>query len=97
MFGFAYGGVMPLYAILVREYFGERIMGSAFGAVSLGRHAGHGPGPWVGGRVYDALGSYAWMFIGSSAIGLGAVAIALTFRPPRELQAALPTPAPAVP
>src|SRR5262245_44566486 len=28
MFGFAYGGVMPLYAILVREYFGERIMGA---------------------------------------------------------------------
>src|SRR5213083_261398 len=35
IFGFAYGGVMPLYAILVREYFGERVMGSAFGAVSL--------------------------------------------------------------
>ena len=32
MFGFAYGGVMPLYAILVREYFGARIMGTAFGA-----------------------------------------------------------------
>ena len=37
--------------------------------------------------VYDALGGYAWMFIGSSAIGLGAVAIALTFRPPRDLGA----------
>jgi hypothetical protein len=32
------------------------------------------------------------MFIGSSAIGLGAVAIALTFRPPRLLPATLPTP-----
>src|SRR5947199_8840263 len=28
VFGFAFGGVMPLYAILVREYFGQRIMGS---------------------------------------------------------------------
>src|ERR671919_796461 len=27
-FGFAYGGIMPLYAILVREYFGARIMGA---------------------------------------------------------------------
>jgi MFS family permease len=83
VFGFAYGGVMPLYAILVREYFGERIMGAAFGAVSLAATLGMALGPWIGGWLYDALGSYAWMFIGSAAIGLAAVAIALTFRPPR--------------
>src|SRR5437867_4757391 len=82
VFGFAYGGVMPLYAIVVREYFGERIMGAAFGAVSLAATLGMALGPWLGGWAYDALGSYAWMFIGSSAIGVGAVAIALTFRPP---------------
>jgi MFS family permease len=82
VFGFAYGGVMPLYAILVREYFGERVMGSAFGAVSLAATLGMAVGPWIGAYLYDSLGSYAWMFIGSSAIGLGAVAIALTFRPP---------------
>ena len=82
VFGFAYGGVMPLYAIVVREYFGERVMGSAFGAVSLAATLGMAVGPWIGAYLYDALGSYAWMFIGSSAIGLGAVAIALTVRPP---------------
>jgi MFS family permease len=92
LFGFAYGGVMPLYAILVREYFGARIMGSAFGAVSLAATLGMALGPWVGGWLYDALGSYAWMFVGSSAIGLGAVAIAFTFRPPRVLGAPLLTP-----
>jgi MFS family permease len=85
VFGFAYGGVMPLYAIVVREYFGERIMGSAFGAVSLAATLGMAGGPWIGAYLYDTLGSYAWMFIGSSAIGLGAVAIALTFRPPRAV------------
>ena len=92
VFGFAYGGVMPLYAILVREYFGERIMGAAFGAVSLAATLGMALGPWIGGFTYDALGSYAWMFIGSSAIGVGAVAIAFTFRPPRALGAPLLTP-----
>ena len=92
VFGFAYGGVMPLYAILVREYFGERIMGAAFGAVSLAATLGMALGPWIGGRVYDALGSYAWMFIGSAAIGLGGVAIALTFRPPSVLRGAVLTP-----
>ncbi len=83
VFGFAYGGVMPLYAILVREYFGERIMGSAFGAVSLAATLGMAVGPWIGASLYDRLGSYGWMFIGSAAIGLGAMAISLTFRPPR--------------
>ena len=49
VFGFAYGGVMPLYAIVVREYFGERIMGAAFGAVSLAATLGMALGPWLGG------------------------------------------------
>jgi MFS family permease len=85
VFGFAYGGVMPLYAILVREHFGERVMGSAFGAVSLAATLGMALGPWLGGALYDAVGSYAWMFIGSSAIGLGAFAIAFTLRTPRAV------------
>jgi MFS family permease len=85
MFGFAYGGVMPLYAILVREQFGERVMGSAFGAVSLAATLGMALGPWLGGVLYDAVGSYAWMFIGSSAIGLGAFAIAFTLQAPRAV------------
>jgi len=93
MFGFAYGGVMPLYAVLVREYFGERIIGSVFGAVSTAATLGMALGPWVGGWVFDSVGSYAWMYIGSFAIGLGAVAIAFTFRPPRVLAAPLLSPA----
>jgi MFS family permease len=92
MFGFAYGGVMPLYAILVREYFGARIMGTVFGAVAFVSTLGMALGPWAGGWLYDASGGYFWLFIGSFGIGLGAVAIALTFRPPRPLGAALPRP-----
>src|SRR5881398_1435825 len=92
MFGFAYGGVMPLYAILVREYFGARIMGTTFGAVAFVSTLGMALGPWAGGSLYDAFGSYFWLFIGSFGIGLGAVAIAFTFRPPRALPAGLPTP-----
>jgi len=92
MFGFAYGGVMPLYAILVREYFGARIMGTTFGAVAFVSTLGMALGPWAGGSLYDAFGSYFWLFIGSFGIGLGAVAIAFTFRPPRQLPAGLPTP-----
>jgi MFS family permease len=92
MFGFAYGGVMPLYAIIVREYFGARIMGTAFGAVAFVSTLGMSLGPLVGGWLYDALGSYFWLYMGSFGIGLGAVAIAFTFRPPRQMPVALPVP-----
>ena len=94
IFGFAYGGVMPLYAILVREYFGARVMGSAFGAVSLVATLGMALGPPIGGWLFDAFGSYAWMFVGSGAIGAGAVAIAFTFRPPRALVVPVLSPRP---
>jgi MFS family permease len=92
IFGFAYGGVMPLYAILVREYFGARIIGTIFGAVAFASTLGMALGPWAGGWLYDAFGSYFWLFIGSFGIGLGAVAIAFTFRPPRQRPAMLPSP-----
>lgn len=92
MFGFAYGGVMPLYAILVREYFGARIMGTAFGAVAFVSTLGMAMGPLAGGWLYDTFGSYVWLYMGSFGIGLGAVAIALTFRAPSRLPAALPSP-----
>jgi MFS family permease len=92
VFGFAFGGSMPLYAILVREYFGARIMGTVFGAVGSVATLGMALGPWAGGWLYDTLGSYFWLYMGSFGIGLGAVAIAVTFRPPSRLSAALPSP-----
>jgi len=91
LFGFAYGGVMPLYAILVREYFGARIMGTAFGAVAFVSTLGMSLGPLAGGWLYDTFGSYLWLFIGSAGIGLGAAAIAFTFRAPRHVPVGIPT------
>ena len=95
LFGFSYGGVMPLYAILIREYFGARIMGTTFGAVSAVSTLGMALGPWAGGFFYDALGGYFWLYMGSFGIGLGAVAIAVTFRPPRRVPGTMPAPMPA--
>src|SRR5215472_15392626 len=79
VFGLAYGGVMPLYAVLVREFFGARIMGTVFGAVSAFASLGMALGPWAGGYVYDSFHNYTWLHAGSFAIGLAAVAVALSF------------------
>lgn len=85
MFGTAYGGVMPLYAVLAREYFGQRIMGTVFGAATMLSSLGMAFGPLAGGWVFDTFDQYTWLFIGSFGVGLGAVAVALAFPPlPRE-------------
>jgi MFS family permease len=90
IFGTVYGGVMPLYATLAREYFGPRIMGTVFGAATLVSSIGMASGPLIGGWIFDAYGTYAWLFIGSAAVGLGAVAVALAFPPlPSQRQAKL--------
>lgn len=82
LFGLSYGAVMPLYAVLVRAWFGAAVMGTAFGAVTLLSTVGMAIGPLAGGWVHDAWGEYAWLYLGSAAIGAGALAIAATFRPP---------------
>jgi MFS family permease len=81
VFGLAYGGVMPLYAVIAREYFPMRIMGTVFGAAAMTSSLGMALGPLVGGWIYDTYGSYAGLYISSFAVGLGAAAIALAFPP----------------
>ena len=90
-FGFAYGGVMPLYAVLAREYFGQRILGAVFGAAAMVSSLGMALGPAIGGWIFDTFGRYTWMYVYSGAIGLGAVAIALAFPPfPQAARAPVP-------
>lgn len=79
VFGLAYGGVMPLYAVIAREYFPMRIMGSVIGASSLVASLGMSLGPAVGGWIFDTFGTYGWLYLGSLIMGLAAAGIALAF------------------
>jgi MFS family permease len=55
---------------------------------------GMATGPVAGGLIYDNFASYAWLYIGSFAVGLGAFLIALTFRPfPQAARQPVPVPA----
>src|SRR5581483_11223894 len=65
VFGAAYGGVMPLYAVLARDYFGQRIMGTVFGAATMASSLGMAFGPLIGGFIYDTFNAYAWLYVGS--------------------------------
>ena len=81
IFGLAYGGVMPLYAVIAREYFPMRIMGTVFGAAAMMGSLGMALGPMIGGWIFDTYATYSWLYIFSFSLGLGAAAIALTFPP----------------
>ena len=81
IFGAAYGGVMPLYALLAREYFGQQVMGSVLGALAMASSFGMALGPVAGGWIFDRFDVYDWLFIGSSILGLAAFLIALAFPP----------------
>ncbi len=81
VFGFIYAGVMPLYAVLARENFPLRMMGTVIGGTAMAGSLGMALGPLAGGLIYDALASYTWLYVGSWAMGIGAFLIAITFRP----------------
>src|SRR5246127_80916 len=81
LFGFVYAGTMPLYSALARENFPLRMMGTVIGGLAMAGSLGMASGPVAGGFIYDTFASYAWLYIGSWAVGLGAFLIATTFRP----------------
>ncbi|MDK1493098.1 MFS transporter [Sinorhizobium sp. 7-81] len=94
VFGFIYAGVMPLYAVIARENFPLRMMGTVIGGTAMAGSLGMATGPLAGGLIYDTFASYGWLYIGAWGIGIGAFLIALTFRPFPKAKAE-PAPLPA--
>src|ERR1700722_20073690 len=95
-FGFAYAGVMPLYAVLMRENFPVQIIGTVVGAASMASSLGMALGPLAGGLILDAYGAYGRLYIAAFLIGLAAAAIMFVFgpaRPPRDRTVTDGTPA----
>ena len=94
VFGFIYAGTMPLYAVIVRENFPLKMMGSVIGGTVMAGGLGMATGPVVGGMIYDRYATYSWLFLFAFAMGVGSVLIALTFKPfPKDGMAAAAVPA----
>ncbi|RFC69237.1 MULTISPECIES: MFS transporter [Mesorhizobium] len=87
--GFIYAGTMPLYAVIIRENFPLKMMGTIIGGTAMAGSLGMSTGPILGGLIYDRFDSYALMYIGSWGMGLAAVLILMTFRPFPQRQATM--------
>ena len=87
--GFLYAGTMPLYAVIIRENFPLKMMGTIIGGTAMAGSLGMSTGPLLGGLIYDRFDSYALMYVGSWGMGLAAVLILMMFRPfPARMQLA---------
>ena len=62
VFGLSQGGIVPSYAIIVREYLPARMAGERVGFVMMATIIGMALGGWMSGWIYDASGSYALAF-----------------------------------
>ena len=67
LFGLFQGGIVPSYAIIVREYFSPREAGARVGTVLMATLFGMALGGWMSGAIFDLTGSYKAAFLNGMA------------------------------
>jgi MFS family permease len=77
LFGLFQGGIVPSYAIIVREYFAPNEAGARVGLVLMATLFGMALGGWMSGAVFDLTGSYRAAFINGLLWNLLNVSIAI--------------------
>jgi MFS family permease len=77
MFGLFQGGIVPSYALIVREYFTPKEAGARVGAVLMATLFGMALGGWMSGAIFDVSGSYRAAFVNGIAWNLLNVGIVL--------------------
>ncbi len=87
LFGLFQGGIVPAYAIVVREHFSPKEAGARVGTVLMFTMLGMALGGWMSGKIYDLTGSYDAAFVNGVAWNLVTVVIAVyllrrVMRPP---------------
>jgi MFS family permease len=90
LFGLFQGGIVPSYAIIVREYFPPREAGARVGIVLMATLVGMALGGWMSGAIYDLTGSYTAAFANGLAWNVlnGLLAASLLLRRRRAIAAA---------
>ena len=87
LFGLFQGGIVPSYAIIVREHFPARETGARVGAIIMCTLVGMALGGWMSGRIFDLTGSYRAAFVNGlafNALNMGIVLYLLRGARPRR-------------
>lgn len=77
IFGLSQGGIVPSYAVIVREYLPAREAGQRIGLVIMSTILGMALGGWLSGWIYDLTGSYNAAFLNGIAWNLMNMSIAV--------------------
>ncbi|MFL5336417.1 MAG: MFS transporter [Geminicoccaceae bacterium] len=77
LFGLAQGGIVPSYALIVRQYFPAREAGTRVSLVLMATVVGMALGGWMSGAIYDLTGSYRAAFLNGIGWNLLNLSIAL--------------------
>jgi MFS family permease len=90
LFGLFQGGIVPMYAIIVREYFSPKEAGTRLGIVLMATLFGMALGGWMSGLIFDLTGSYRAAFANGLAWNLvnALIALWLLMRPRQRVAAA---------
>jgi MFS family permease len=75
LFGLFQGGIVPSYAIIVRQYFSPQEAGARVGTVLTATLLGMALGGWLSGKIFDITGSYHAAFL--NGIGWNLVNLAI--------------------
>ena len=75
LFGLFQGGIVPAYALIVREHFKPREAGARVGTVLMATLLGMALGGWMSGAIFDFTGSYRAAFVNGIAWNLLNIAI----------------------
>ena len=67
IFGLSQGGIVPSYAVVVREYLPPKEAGARVGFVIMSTIIGMAVGGWVSGWIFDLTGSYQMAFLNGIA------------------------------
>ena len=70
LFGLFQGGIVPSYALIVREYFTPKDAGTRVGTVLMATLLGMALGGWMSGAIFDWTGSYKAAFVNGIAFNL---------------------------
>jgi len=77
LFGLSQGGIVPSYALIVREYFPAREAGARVSLVLMATIVGMAIGGWLSGAIFDLTGSYQAAFLNGIAWNLLNMSIAV--------------------